>query len=628
MTQEFTKAGFVRSYVVPALLMFALPLAGYAFARYAIGSSDAMYLEQLVQSVERASDLPTERRQELLTFYRENVVSALCAAGDEGRKALPTRAASRICGDYEQLGWIAEASLGCMLLGALSVIVVLVCAAIAFTSRAAQYASFIVGWNFLRLASVFQVLVQGFIGVMLSYWLTAFFFDFYAIKLIAVVGLLALGAAFVLVKAIFTRPNDTLAVEGAPLVRAKSPSLWARIEGLCKRIGTTPPDHIVGGIDDNFFVTEHPVHLASSTLKGRTLFVSLSLLKRLDKAEADAVLAHEMAHFSGGDTRFSKKLSPLLSRYQTYMAALYAGALSRPIYYFMLFYRSLLQLSIGRDSRSRELRADRIAAKVTSPELIANALFKVAAYSSYRARVEQGLFAGTRAHANLDISERVAVGFTDYARGPRLGEDLGARAFPHPFDSHPPLAERLHALRIKVSKQDILGRVVATANDTWFSEIGDAAAIERALWDAYEARFRTAHEQSLAYRYLPSTPEERAHVERFFPSRNVPGKKAGTSALVIDCEKLRYVDWPRAVAWAAVEKIIAKDEPFRGRILTFKMVGGGNRQTLKLPLRKLGIKPNEAAALIQQYFARYLTARANTARTGATVQATTAGRAA
>src|SRR5262249_8492933 len=147
---------------------------------------------------------------------RDNPVSALCAGGEEGLKALPP-GAFRLCGDYDQLGWIALASLACMFLGALSVLVLLVCAAIAFESRAAQYRSFVVGWNFLRVASVFKVLVQGFIGVMLSFWLTAFFFNFYAIKLIALVAIVALCGAFVLVKAIFARPSDVLAVEGAPL---------------------------------------------------------------------------------------------------------------------------------------------------------------------------------------------------------------------------------------------------------------------------------------------------------------------------------------------------------------------------------------------------------------------------
>jgi hypothetical protein len=227
--------------------------------------------------------------------------------------------------------------------------------------------------------------------------------------------------------------------------------------------------------------------------------------------------------------------------------------------------------------------------------------------------VEQGLFAGTRSHSDIAIAERVAVGFTDYARGSGLTEDLAAKAFPHPFDSHPPLVERLAALGVRVSRQDIPTRVVATSADTWFSEIGDAERIESDLWETYEARFRAAHEQSLAYRYLPSTPEERAHVERYFPSRNVPGKRKSVG-LSIDCMELRYSGWKKPVAWSAIEQIVAIDEPFRGRILTFRFVGAGDRGKLKLPLRTLREKPEALQQLIGQYYGRYLAAKANPVR--------------
>ena len=53
-------------------------------------------------------------------------------------------------------------------------------------------------------------------------------------------------------------------VEGEVITRAASPALWARVDGLCRRLGTRPATHIVGGIDDNFFVTEHPVHLTGT----------------------------------------------------------------------------------------------------------------------------------------------------------------------------------------------------------------------------------------------------------------------------------------------------------------------------------------------------------------------------
>ena len=131
------------------------------------------------------------------------------------------------------------------------------------------------------MTSAFQVIAQGFIAVMLSFWGTVVFTEHYYVKLIAVVALLALVAAFGVIVAIFKKPDDKLEVEGELLTRAASPALWSRVDGLCKKLHTRPCDNIVGGIDDNFFVTEHPVHLNGRVLHGRTLFVSLSLLKRL-----------------------------------------------------------------------------------------------------------------------------------------------------------------------------------------------------------------------------------------------------------------------------------------------------------------------------------------------------------
>ena len=141
----------------------------------------------------------------------------------------------------------------------------------------------------------------------------------------------AVVAVFVVIRAFFHKLDDKLEVAGEPLERAKSPELWRRIDALSQRLGTQPPQQILGGIDNNFFVTEHPVHIEQRVFQGRSLFVSLSLLKRLSKQEADAILAHELAHFSGGDTEYSKRLAPLLSRYASYMALLYGSALSRPV---------------------------------------------------------------------------------------------------------------------------------------------------------------------------------------------------------------------------------------------------------------------------------------------------------
>jgi Zn-dependent protease with chaperone function len=443
MSKAFTKASFARSYVVPALLMFAIPVTGYVFGSHAIRSYDRSFLESLSAAVESDAELSPARKQEITGFYQQNRASRLCSDA-EGRASLPPGYAEDGCGELRQFGWIAQASAGSIALGLLSLLVALGCVGVSFSSRELQYRSFVLGWSFLRTASAVQVITQGFLAVMLSFWVTAFFFERYFIKLIAIAGIAALVAVASVVIAIFKKVDDKLTVEGETLTREKSPELWTRIRELCARLNTQAPDQIIGGIDDNFFVTEHPVHIGDRALQGRSLFVSLSLLKRLEKHEADAILAHEMAHFSGGDTVYSKKLAPVLSRYATYLEGLYEGGLSRPVFYFMLFYWSLFHLSLGKERRERELRADKLAADMTSSASVANALLKVAAYASYRARVENKLFERNSTHSNLDIAHSVAVGFTEYARSPQLGGDIEIEgAFPHPFDSHPSLPSAL-----------------------------------------------------------------------------------------------------------------------------------------------------------------------------------------
>ena len=233
----------------------------------------------------------------------------------------------------------------------------------------------------------------------------------------------------------------------------------------------------------------------------------------------------------------------------------------------MLLYWSLVQLALSTSSRAREFRADRLAAEATSPMSMAGALCRVAAYSSYRARVEASLFNRNSGHDSLDIGSRVAAGFMEYARGPHLVSDLSARSFPHPFDSHPPLGARMSALGVNLGNAGVANAVTAAPGETWFSEIGDAERIEASLWAAYESRFQAAHEMSLAYRYLPSTAEERAHVERFFPPVQLAGKP-GEPALAIDCAQLHYGAWPDAVSWSAIKDIKAADQTFRGKVLT------------------------------------------------------------
>jgi hypothetical protein len=211
-------------YVVPMVLLFAIPLLGARFANHAIEDWDNKFLDTMRVAVRESSGVSAQEKLATLGYYTFLPASVLCKSG-HGRRALPTSFVRQFCGDYQQLGWILETSIACFVLGVFSVLVVMGCTGLSFLSRETQLRSFALGWSYLRIASAVQVVTQGFIAVMLSFWATAFFFDQHFVKLVAVLGLLTLAAAALVIGAIFRKPETgSLAEEPAQLGAEDSPS--------------------------------------------------------------------------------------------------------------------------------------------------------------------------------------------------------------------------------------------------------------------------------------------------------------------------------------------------------------------------------------------------------------------
>ncbi|NJN36709.1 MAG: hypothetical protein HC794_06170, partial [Nitrospiraceae bacterium] len=117
----------------------------------------------------------------------------------------------------------------------------------------------------------------------------------------------------------------------------------------------------------------------------------------------------------------------------------------------------------------------------------------------------------------LDIAGQIAVGLQAFGRSEEFADVLRAGEVPHPFDSHPPLSERMRKVGHVVAEADFAQIVSRRPEATWADAVNDAATIEERLWRAYENDFSQMHEESLAYRYLPATEEETALVLRHFP---------------------------------------------------------------------------------------------------------------
>ena len=590
--QSFSKFDFVKAVLLPGLLIFLIPVIGLVFFLHAQSQFDARARKSILNEIRADRSLPDEQREAAIRLYTEVPFSRML---ENEQFAAGVNDGVRF--DYATFRWMIRLSAWSIAGGIAIVLLAGVCVLASLRSQLAQYLSLLVGWHVLRVYAALQTVIQGVLLVALSFWVTALWMEFYSVKLIGLTGLVALIAMGIVLTAIFRRPDMTFAVEGHVIPQSHEMPLWDELQAICTRAGTAPPDQVIAGIDDNFFVTEHPVTVGDQTYHGRSLFVSLPLLKQLDGNEADAVLAHEMAHFSGNDTLYSRRIGPLLTKYDHYLAALHEGFITLPMFFFMQGFRAVFQLSLGRLSRQREFRADRLALEATSPQSIAGALLRIAAYSTYRGTVEESLFKQEQALETAEISRQVESGFPGYAAGFLATGEIGSMQTAHPFDSHPPLAARLEPSGLSLDSPETARLLERPGDGRWYHCIDGAEEIETAQWQGFEEQFRQMHAASLPYRFLPETDEERAIVSAAFPEAQFEGKK-GT--VEITCESICHTAWEGPVRWQEVFHIEVNDSD----VLQVQYERNGMR-TATIALKPLTAVRQNLLETLGQYYGRH-----------------------
>ena len=95
-----------------------------------------------------------------------------------------------------------------------------------------------------------------------------------------------------------------------------------------------------------------------------------------------------------------------------------------------------------------------------SPKAVADALVRTTVYSVFRAKTEMDILNSEDTQANL--AQRLKDGFQSFALQFADQSKLGEMTAAHPFDSHPPLGERLEALGLKLTARVPGGRVRQT----------------------------------------------------------------------------------------------------------------------------------------------------------------------
>jgi Zn-dependent protease with chaperone function len=274
----------------------------------------------------------------------------------------------------------------------------------------------------------------------------------------------ALSGLWILTKALFASfRHQTHLITGWLVEPFEEKPLWSFLDGLCRQVGCRVPDSIVMLPTPDFFVTKGPLLVLNGKAKGRVLALGLPLMRTLQQGEFKAIMAHEMAHYTGRDNLFQRLALPVYKGTGDALANI-AEAIRReysdgkpnmwklmplkPLFYSLRLYYILFHLINSSISRAREFRADYIAALVAGRQNCIRALVRTTAVAPFfYVDLPRLLFAagGHAPHpSNMYEAMNHFMGIsrdllTQYGKA-------GLQEAESPHDDHPSLQRRIDAL--------------------------------------------------------------------------------------------------------------------------------------------------------------------------------------
>ncbi len=276
--------------------------------------------------------------------------------------------------------------------------------------------------------------------------------------LIAIAGGASLVAAGVVAWSVLPRP-DKFEPPGPEITRAEQPALFAEIDRVATATAEAGPAHVYLVNEVNAFVTQRGGLMGFGSR--RVMGIGLPLMRTLNVSELRAVLAHEMGHFYGGDTRLGpwiyKTRGSMIrtvvnlsragegSAEVSEVAAFLFLAVQAP---FRWFAEGFLWVSQA-VSRAQEYSADGVAVRTEGSAAMIGGLQK-----THAAAVAHQIYLRNELAPLIDrgVLPPVGEGFSCFLGTARVAELLSKvvddeleTGTQDPYDSHPPLRQRIAA---------------------------------------------------------------------------------------------------------------------------------------------------------------------------------------
>ncbi len=324
------------------------------------------------------------------------------------------------------------------------------------------------------------------------------------VRLPAKISLLCLAGAATIVWAVLPR-IDRFVPPGPELTSTDSPQLFTVLNEVAATTAQAMPAHVYLVNDVNAFVTQRGGVMGVGSK--RVMGIGLPLLQSLTVQEFKAVLAHEFGHYHAGDVSIGPWIYKTRAAIGRTIEKLSDSVLQKV---FVVYGQMFLRVTHA-VSRRQEFIADEVAANAAGAGVMASALRKVhgAALAFHRywsAEVSPIL--------NSGFLPPLADGFAMFVRVDAVSANVAvavrreeAEGQSDPYDTHPPLRERVAALErlTKGSDGDVRPavslladpgrwerRLLATAiNEEWARSL-TPVAWEKVLETVYVPMWRRA----------------------------------------------------------------------------------------------------------------------------------------
>jgi Zn-dependent protease with chaperone function len=372
---------------------------------------------------------------------------------------------------------------------------------------------------------------------------------------VTLVAILAAGAILRGIWEGLRRARDD-APGGEQLPRDQQPELWAVVDELAAVVGTRPPDEIRLIPVVNAAVVEDATWLGLGA-GPRRMFIGLPLMQAMDVAELRSVLAHELGHYSKRHTA----LGPLVFRGHAALANILRHV-SRHLFVRGLFlgYAKLYFRVTRKVSREQEFEADAAAATIAGRDATISALSRLPAVTAaWSFFLNQ--YVTPSAKADLTPAGLFA-GFAALLAEPQRQAELAEihpneREHQSPYDTHPPLAQRVEALRrLPAGEPSTLSSpaaslladsdqlLLALAHDTV------AGSLSTASWDDIAQHIARRNAESVAARLLnaavscnPDAPLDTSAVLAALEAGQGPALAATLSSKGTVSERAQLIGW-------------------------------------------------------------------------------------